>query len=117
MPGFQEDVRPWLAMADALVFPSYREGFPNVVIEAGAMGLASIVSDISGSREIIHEGENGLIIPPKDEDALYQAMKRFVENPLLVRRLASHARDMVASRYEQGFVRKCLKDYYKKILV
>lgn len=117
VPGFQNDVRPWLAMADALVFPSYREGFPNVVIEAGAMGLPSIVSDISGSREIIHDGENGLIIPPKDEKALYKAMKRFVENPLLVRRLAMHARDMVASRYEQGFVRKCLKDYYKKILV
>lgn len=117
VPGFQNDVRPWFAMADALVFPSYREGFPNVVIEAGAMGLPSIVSDISGSREIIHDGENGLIIPPKDEEALYQAMKRFVENPLLVRRLALRARDMVASRYEQGFVRKCLKDYYKKILI
>ncbi|MDD6026262.1 MAG: glycosyltransferase family 4 protein, partial [bacterium] len=51
--GNQSDVRPWLAASDALVFPSYREGFPNVVIEAGALDLPSIVTDINGSREII----------------------------------------------------------------
>ena len=76
--GKQSDVRPFYAQADALVFPSYREGFPNVVIEAGAMGLPSIVTDINGSREIIIDGKNGIIVPSKDEEALYQAMKRFV---------------------------------------
>ena len=56
--GRQSDVRPFYANADALVFPSYREGFPNVVIEAGAMGLPSIVTDINGAREIIIDGKN-----------------------------------------------------------
>lgn len=114
--GSQSDVRPFYASADALVFPSYREGFPNVVIEAGAMGLPSIVTDINGSREIIIEGENGTIIPSKDAEALYQAMKRFVENPEDVKRMADKARSLVASRYEQSYVRQCLKDFYKECI-
>lgn len=114
--GDQKDVRPFYASADALVFPSYREGFPNVVIEAGAMGLPSIVTDINGSREIIIEGENGTIVPSKDAEALYQAMKRFVENPEDVMRMAANARPLIASRYEQSYVRQCLKDFYKEII-
>ena len=114
--GRQGDVRPFYAEADALVFPSYREGFPNVVIEAGAMGLPSIVTDINGSREIIIEGENGVIIPPRDQEALYQAMKQFVERPSWVKQMAANARPLVASRYEQGYVRQCLYDFYHEIL-
>lgn len=114
--GPQKDVRPFYAQADAFVFPSYREGFPNVVIEAGAMGLPSIVTDINGSREIIIEGENGVIVPPKNADALLKAMKRFVENRDVVKTMAKNARSLIASRYEQTFVRQCLKDFYKKVI-
>lgn len=114
--GKQNDVRPWLLASDAFVFPSYREGFPNVVIEAGAMGLPSIVTDINGSREIIIDGENGVIIPSKDADALYNVMKSFVENPEALEKYRRNTRDLVASRFEQGFVRQCLKDYYREIL-
>lgn len=114
--GSQKDVRLFYAQADALVFPSYREGFPNVVIEAGAMGLASIVTDINGAREIIIDGQNGIIVPSRDEEALYQAMKRFVEHPDEVKTMAANARPLIASRYEQGYVRQCLYDFYKEIL-
>lgn len=114
--GRKNDVRPWLLASDALVFPSYREGFPNVVIEAGAMNLPSIVTDINGSREIIIDGENGVIIPSKDSDALYDAMKEFVENPERVKRYGKNSRPLVASRFEQGYVRQCLKDFYKELL-
>ena len=114
--GPQSDVRPFYASADALVFPSYREGFPNVVIEAGAMGLPSIVTDINGSREIIIDGQNGVIVPPRDEEALYQAMKRFVEQPDEIAAMAQKARGLIASRYEQSYVRQCLYDFYHEIL-
>ena len=114
--GSQKDVRPFYEQSDALVFPSYREGFPNVVIEAGAMDLPSIVTDINGSREIIVDGKNGCIIPPRDANALYEAMKWMVEHPQDVERMACNARLMVASRYEQGYVRQCLKDFYHGIL-
>ena len=114
--GSQADVRPWLAASDALVFPSYREGFPNVVLEAGAMGLPSIVTAINGSREIVVEGKNGVIVPPRDADALYAAMMRFVQQPRQVAEMAANAREMIASRFEKSFVEQCLIDYYKEIL-
>ena len=114
--GKQSDVRPFYAQADALVFPSYREGFPNVVIEAGAMGLPSIVTDINGSREIIIDGKNGIIVPSKDEEALYQAMKHFLEHPEEVAEMAAKARPLIASRYEQSYVRQCLYNFYHEIL-
>ena len=114
--GSEADVRPWLAASDALVFPSYREGFPNVVLEAGAMGLPSIVTAINGSREIVVEGKNGVIVPPRDADALYAAMMRFVQQPRQVAEMAANAREMIASRFEKSFVEQCLIDYYKEIL-
>ena len=114
--GNQADVRPWLAAADCHVLASYREGFPNVVIEAGAMGLPQIVTDINGANEIIVEGKNGTIVPPRDSDALYQAMKRMINDPDWRPQLDANARQMIASRYEQGYVRRCLYDFYKEIL-
>lgn len=114
--GPQTDVRPWLAASDVFVFPSYREGFPNVVIEAGAMGLPSIVTNINGSREIIIENENGTIIPSHDTDKLYKAMETMLNNASKRIEMASKSRQLVASRFEQGFVRQCLINYYKEIL-
>ena len=113
--GWQADVRPWYAAADALVHPSHREGFPNVVIEAGAMGLSSIVTDINGSREIVKDGQNGKIVPAQDPEALYAAMKEFLEQPEMVREMAAAARDL-AGRYEQNYVRQCLDIFYREVL-
>ena len=113
--GWQADVRPWYAAADALVHPSRREGFPNVVIEAGAMGLASIVTDINGSREIITDGQNGTIVPAQDPEALYAAMKAFIDHPEKVQEMAAAARDL-SKRYEQKYVRQCLDVFYKEVL-
>ena len=115
--GYQPDVRPYLAASDALVFPSYREGFPNVVMQAGAMDLPSIVTDINGCNEIIHERENGVIIPPKNENALYGAMKYFTENPQEVNRMAGNARRMIASRYGQQALWRALLEEYRSISV
>ena len=113
--GWQEDVRPWYAASDALVLPSWREGFPNVVIEAGAMELASIVTDINGSREIVSNHKNGLVVPAQDAEALHYAMKSLVDRPERIQIFASRARKMVR-RYEQGFVRECLNEFYKEVL-
>src|SRR5690606_23555731 len=79
--GFQKDIRPYLSISNVLVFPSYREGFPNVVMQAGAMGLPAIVTDINGCNEIIKEGENGTIIPAKDAGALQNAMEHMIADP------------------------------------
>lgn len=114
--GAMKDVRPWYAASDVYISASYREGFPNTVIEAGAMGLPCVVTDINGSREIIHDGENGVIIPSKSEDALYESMKRIYINNVERERMAKNARPMIASRYEQSFVRQCLYDFYDEVM-
>lgn len=113
---FGDELVAYYAAADCFVFPSYREGFPNTVIEAGAMGLPCIVTDINGSREIIENGKNGVIIPSKDTDALFHAMKRMIEDHESCQQMASNARQMIADRFEQGFVRQCLYDFYDEIL-
>lgn len=113
--GWQNDVRPWLAAADALAFPSYREGFPNVVMQAGAIELPCVVSDINGCNEIIIEGENGLIIPSHDAVALYQAMKRMMEDKALYMHCQQNARPLIASRYKQEDVWQATLEMYRSL--
>ena len=112
---FGNDLLAYYAASDCFVFPSYREGFPNVVIEAGAMGLPSIVTDINGSRDIIVDGKNGIIIPSKNYVALYNSMEQMILDEELKQSLASNAREMIEKRYEQSFVTGCLLDFYDKI--
>ena len=113
--GVQMEVRPYYAAADALVFPSYREGFPNVVLEAGAMGLPSIVTDINGCNEVIEEGVNGVIIPSKDADALYDAMKYFLDNSQKIQEMAKSSRKVIQERFEQKDLWKALLNMYKSL--
>ena len=114
--GFQQDVRPFFAISDALAFPSYREGFPNVVMQAGAMGLPSIVSDINGCNEIIIEGENGLIIPPKNVEKLKEKMLTLAKDKNLYTKLKGNSRRMIENRYEQSVVWNALLEEYEGLL-
>ena len=107
-----KELLAWYAAADCFVLPSYREGFPNTVLEAGAMGLPSIVTDINGSREIIKEGINGMIVPPRDSEALHDAMEIALRDRESLASMAAASRGEIASRFEQGYVRRCLYDFY-----
>lgn len=113
--GWQQDIRPYLAASDIFVFPSYREGFPNVVLQAGAMGLPSIVTDINGSSEIIRDGVNGVIIPPRDTEALWKAMRNMLADEAARRRMAANARNLIGSRYDRMFLWQELKKTYKSL--
>jgi glycosyltransferase involved in cell wall biosynthesis len=114
--GYQNDVRPFFAIADALVFPSYREGFPNVVMQAGAMGLPAIVTDINGCNEIIQQGINGLVIPPKNEEALVEAIKQLATNLLLYKTLKTNSRRLIVDRYNRSEIWGILLNEYYKCL-
>lgn len=115
-PAYGRDLLNFYSATECLILPSYREGFPNTPIEAGAMGLPCIVTDINGSREIIEDGKNGLVVPSKDSLALLKAMTALIENKPLYNTMANNARPMIVARFEQGFVRKCLYDYYNEIM-
>ena len=86
------------------------------MLEAGAMGLPSIVTDINGSREIIENEKNGLIVPSKDADALYNAMERMLLDDKARETMKNNARQMIDSRFERSFVQKCQIEYYKEIM-
>lgn len=113
--GEQADVRPYLVGADVFVFPSHREGFPNVVLEAGAMGLPSIVTDINGSREIIENHYNGVIVAPGDAKALEAAMDTLRDSSVRAR-MAGHCRDHVLRYWSASQVRQALLNFYAGIL-
>lgn len=115
-PKYGDDLLQMYVDADCFVMPSYREGFPNTVLEAGAMGIPSIVTDINGSREIIIEGENGMIVPSKDANALYFAMERMLTDNEARNAMAAKARGLIASRFDKNFVQQCLIDFYKEVL-
>ncbi|WP_163444493.1 glycosyltransferase family 4 protein [Flavobacterium columnare] len=113
--GYQSDVRPYFKVANVLVFPSYREGFPNVVMQAGAMELPAIVSNINGCNEIIEEGKNGLIIPVKNSKAIEEAMRKVYQEKSLFDQLKSNARQMIVSRYEQKIIWEAIRNEYENL--
>lgn len=112
--GYKKDIRPFLAIADCFIFPSYREGFPNVVLQAGAMGLPCIVTDINGSNEIIFDGVNGLVIPPKNVDEIFNKMKFLYENKSILNKLRDNARSMIISKFQQEYVWQSILNEYNK---
>lgn len=113
--GYQNDVRPFLACSNILAFPSYREGFPNVVLQAGAMNLPAIVTNINGCNEIIRDGVNGKIIPVRDTGKLLAAMEDLVKNHDLRKQMSLQARPAITSHYERHLIWEALLNEYKEL--
>jgi glycosyltransferase involved in cell wall biosynthesis len=114
--GYQKDIRPALTIAKVLLLPSYREGFPNVPLQAGSMKLPSIVSDINGCNEIIIPNINGWLVPAKDSQALASAMQDSI-NFNELERLGENARELVKTNFEQKAHWKNMELYYTEKLV
>ena len=113
--GYQADIRKYLSISQVLAFPSYREGFPNVVMQAGAMEVPAIVTNINGCNEIITENSNGLIIPVKDEKALFNAMEKLILDQELLKDLRKNARLEITSNYERSEFWKLLLQEYQSL--
>ncbi|XCF05110.1 glycosyltransferase family 4 protein [Tamlana crocina] len=113
--GWVADVRPYFSIANALIFPSYREGFPNVVLQAAAMGLTSVVTDINGCNEVIKNGENGYIIPTKNHKAIYDKMRFLLNNKENVKVMGKKSRSIVVEKYEQKIVWSAILEEYKNL--
>jgi glycosyltransferase involved in cell wall biosynthesis len=112
--GYQNDIKPYLAVSKALVLASYREGFPNVVLQAGAMGLPSIVTNINGCNEIIIEEKNGTIIPVKNSEAIENAVLKMMQQKDFFAAIQSNARQMITSRYEQKAMWEAILEEYNQ---
>ncbi|MGE0590152.1 MAG: glycosyltransferase family 4 protein [Cyclobacteriaceae bacterium] len=110
--GFKSDVRPWILASDALVLPSYREGFPNVLLQAGALEKPSIATNINGCNEIILDGKTGWLVPTKDPEALQQAMESVMCDEKWCKEAGRYARNFVADNFDQSYVwNEILKEY------
>ncbi|WP_067151787.1 glycosyltransferase family 4 protein [Pseudotamlana agarivorans] len=114
-PGWVNDVRPYFAISNALTFPSYREGFPNTVMQAAAMQIPCIVTDINGCNEIIKEGETGIIIPTKSTDALYDAMVYMLNNQKEAKQMGLLSRQLMISKFERKEVWNALLQEYNQL--
>lgn len=114
--GFQSDVRKYFAISNVLVFPSYREGFPNVVLQAAAMGIPSIVTNINGCNEIIINDFNGIIIEPKSVSDLREAMLLLINNREYCNYLGSNNRDLICSKFNQLDVLCSLEKEYEIVI-
>lgn len=113
---WQEDIRPYLSISSCFILPSYREGFPNVLLQAGAMGLPAIVTDVPGSNEIIVENYNGWICDSKSINELETLITRVssMSNNELIQ-MGINARENVNRKYEKSNYQKKLVGYYNQL--
>ena len=106
--GAAADVRPAIAACSVYVLPSYREGTPRTVLEAMAMGRAIITTDAPGCRETVTDGVNGLLVPPRNADALYEAMERLAGDPAAVAAMGKQSRAIAEAKYDVKLVNQTL---------
>ncbi len=102
--GFREDVTADLAGADVVVLPSYREGLPKTLLEGGAAGRALVTTDAPGCRDVVADGETGLLVEPRDAASLARAMERLASDTALRRKLGKNARSLVRERFANEVV-------------
>lgn len=114
--GHQNDIRPYLLLSDIFVFPSYREGFPQSLMQAAAMGLACVATNINGCNEIIEDGQSGLLIHPKNTEAIVEKVQLLVDNDALRSTLAKNAFQNMVKNYEQQMFWNLIADFYKKCI-
>lgn len=97
--GERADAADVMELFDVFVLPSLWEGLPLVLAEAAARGKPVVAADIDGVREVVRDGETGLLVPPKDPAALAAAVERLLGDPALARRLAARARAEIPPRF------------------
>ena len=106
----------WYAAADVFVLPSYREGFPLTVIEAAAMSLPTVGTDIPGVREGIVSGQTGLLVRPREVQPLLEALRRLIRDPDLRQRLGRRGRARVRRLFESRMVWSGVAKLYRSVL-
>ena len=114
--GFQSNIKNLLSITDFVVLPSYREGLPNALIEAGSFGLALIATDIEGCNEIIQHNHTGLLVKTKDVSDLQNAMEIYIKNKILRDKVQSNIRQYIVNTYDQTMFWRSLKEVFEKLL-
>lgn len=114
--GPQRDLLPFFQAADALVLPTYREGLPTILLEAASFGLPIVATDVVGCTDVVDDDVSGLLVPPRDPDALARAMERLIDDQALAKRLAAAAQRDVSDRFERDRFHDAMADAYRRWL-
>ena len=115
--GHSENPEAYMAIADILCLPSYREGFGTVVIEAAAMGVPTIGTDIYGLVDSIKDEETGLLVPPKNTKALASAIRRLLDDNTLRSRMSESAKRRAHALFNAERVNQQVAEKYHSLLL
>jgi glycosyltransferase involved in cell wall biosynthesis/peptidoglycan/xylan/chitin deacetylase (PgdA/CDA1 family) len=115
-PGHRTDVREILAASDVFVLPSYGEGIPRALMEAGSMGLPSVTTDVPGCRDVVEDDRNGILVPPRDAEALTEALRSLIADPERRRRLGTEARRVAVERFDTRAIADEIASLYWRLL-
>ena len=110
--GYDDCPEKYMSISDVLCLPSYREGFGTVVIEAAAMSIPCVGSNIYGLKDAIIDGDTGILVPPRDASALASALKRLLDNPEGLSKMGQRARQRVCLDFDSELVNKKTADEY-----
>jgi glycosyltransferase involved in cell wall biosynthesis len=114
--GHVENMEHLLSTVDLVALPTYREGTPRILLEAAAMGLPIVATDVPGCREIVSHGENGLLVPPKDSVALAKAIKLLADDPDKRHQMGKVGRKKVLAEFDESIVIEETLSVYKELL-
>lgn len=114
--GFVSDTAPYYRAMDVMVLPTWREGFPNVVLEAGATGIPVVTTACTGARDAVVPEVTGLLIPPGYPDAICEAVLKLIRDPERRCRMGQAARAWVLEHYLEARVVGLTADYYRSLL-
>ena len=114
--GHVDDMPALFASVDVVVLPSYREGLPKGLIEAGACALPLVTTDVPGCREVVTDGVDGLLVPVRDAGALATAIARLHDDPVLAARLGAAARQRALDEFDERIVIARTQAVYQELL-
>ena len=113
--GFRADIATLFAQSHIVVLPSYHEGLPRVLIEAAACGRAVVTTDVPGCRDAIEPGLSGLLVPPRDSEALATAIRRLIDDAALRQSMGRAGRALAERRYAIEAVVLAHLDIYRAL--
>lgn len=114
--GPTETPEKYLSIADLLCLPSYREGFGTVVIEAAAMQVPTLGTDINGLKDAVEDGVTGMLVPTEDSDALYETMKLFIHDPKLAQQMGIAAYRRCKKVFDSTVLSRLVSEQYQYLL-
>lgn len=114
--GFRSDMAAVFAQSRVVCLPSYCEGLPKALLEAASCARAIVTADVPGCRDVVADGDNGLLVPPRDAAAVARALARLLADPDACRRMGRRGRERVLAEFTQERVVNEILTIYQSLL-